>query len=197
VPGGRGGGYPITLQFPPFDKVTGASATLSSNGKAVPFYLSDPEHPATSFGQYGVICVIPKERLSAHAKYDVSITATWGDKPTTVAWSFTTLDLRSVDATDETAVVAAVGIASRVHGTVAYGGMMDTQTAFLMIGPREPKRYQMLSVLIPIALWKQVAGDAKPESYGGKVLDVEATPMLVQGKYMNLPITLATQLTIH
>jgi hypothetical protein len=45
-------------------------------GKAVPFHLSTPEQPATSFGQYGVICVIPRQRLRADTGYTVSITAT-------------------------------------------------------------------------------------------------------------------------
>ncbi len=197
IPANGKGGYPLTLQFPSFDKVTGASATLEAGGKAVPFYLSDPEHPATSFGQYGVICVIPKQRLAPHTRYDASITATWHDKTTTLSWSFTTLDLRALDANDETAMLAAVGIASRVHGVVAYGGMMDTETAFLMIGPREPTKYKMLSVLIPIAVWRQLAGRAKPESYAGKTLDVEATPVFVQNKFLNLPVTLATQVMIH
>src|SRR5206468_3448054 len=49
VPGNGKGGYPLTLQFPSFDKVTGVTAKLESGGKPVPFYLSDPEHPATSF----------------------------------------------------------------------------------------------------------------------------------------------------
>ena len=196
IPHGGTGGYPITLQFPAFDKVTAVTATLDSGGKPVPFYLSDPEHPATAFGQYGVICVIPKQRLVAHTRYDVAVTATWHDKATTLKWSFTTLDLRGVDATDEAAVIGAVGIASRVRGTVAYGGMMDTATAFLMIGPREPKRYKMLSVLIPIAVWRQLAGTATPQTFAGKSLEVEATPVFVQNKYLNLPVSLATQVKV-
>jgi hypothetical protein len=196
IPGGGKAGYPITLQFPPFDAVTKVSATLESGGKPVPFFLSDPEHPATSFGQYGVICVIPKQRLVAHTRYAVAITATWHDQSTTTKWSFTTLDLRAVDATDEAAVVAAIGVASRVRGTVAYGGMMDSDTAFLMIGPREPKRYKMLSVLIPLAVWRQLAGTAKPDSFAGKQLEVEATPVFVQSKYLNLPVAQATQVRV-
>ena len=57
IPNHATGGYPITLQFPPFDKVTGVSAKLTdAAGNPVEFFLSDPEHPATSFGQFGVIC---------------------------------------------------------------------------------------------------------------------------------------------
>ena len=65
IPNHGGGGYAITLQFPPFDKVTGVTAKLTdATGNPVEFLLSDPEHPATSFGQYGVICLIPKQPLS-------------------------------------------------------------------------------------------------------------------------------------
>src|SRR5262249_22626857 len=71
------GGYPITLQFPPFDKVTGVSAKLSdAKGNPVEFFLSDPQHPATSFGQFGVICLIPKQSLQAEHAYSVRIDAT-------------------------------------------------------------------------------------------------------------------------
>lgn len=199
VPDHGKGGYPITLQFPPFDKVTGVSATLVDAGtrKPVPFHLSDPEHPATSFGQYGVICVIPKQRLTASTRYTASITATWRDQTTTRTWSFTTIGLRALDATDEAAMLGAIGVPSHVHGVVAYGGMMTTETAFLMIGPRHPKRYQMLSVLIPIAVWRQLAGTATPEAFTGKTVEVEATPMLVQNKYLNLPIALASQVMVE
>ena len=65
------GGYPITLQFPPFDQVNGVTATLvDGGGKAVPFHLSTPEHPATVFGQYGVVCMIPKLPLRPQTEYD-------------------------------------------------------------------------------------------------------------------------------
>jgi hypothetical protein len=66
IPNHGTGGYPITLQFPPFDKVTGVIAKLTdATGNPVEFFLSDPEHPATSFGQFGLICLIPKQSLQA------------------------------------------------------------------------------------------------------------------------------------
>ena len=196
VPGGGRGGYPITLQFPPFDGVTDVMVTLASGGKPVPFYLSDPAHPATSFGQYGVICVIPKERLVASTKYDATITATWNGATKSYRTSFTTLGLRVLDASDEDRMIDAIGIASRVQGVVAYGGMMNSETAFLMLGARNPKRYQMLSVVIPLAVWRQLAGSATPDSFAGRSVAVEATPVLVQSKYLNLPISEARQLTV-
>jgi hypothetical protein len=198
VPGGKGGGYPITLQFPAFDKVTNVAAKLVDDaGKDVSFYLSDPEHPATSFGQYGVVCVIPKQPLRAGARYQVRIDATWKGKAGSYAWKFTTLALRAVDGTDEDAVMKAINVPSRVRGTVAYGGMMDKATAFLMIGRRDTKRYKMLSVLIPVALWKQLAKGAAPDAaFRGKTVEIEATPMFVQNTYVNLPITVASQFRV-
>lgn len=92
VPGGGPAGYPITLQFPPFDKVTGVSAQLfDAQGREVPFYLSDPEHPATFFGQYGIVSLIPKKVLQPRTTYTVSISATWNDARIHRSWSFTTL----------------------------------------------------------------------------------------------------------
>jgi cysteine-rich secretory family protein len=195
VPAGKTGGYPITLQFPAFDKVTGVAAKLVDDaGKAVPFYLSDPEHPATSFGQYGVVCLIAKQPLRAGARYDVTIQATWNGKAVMYAWRFATIALRAVDGADEDAVLKAINVPSRVRGTVAYGGMMDSATAFLMIGRRDTKRYKMLSVLIPVALWKQLARGAAPDkAFAGKTLEIEATPVFVQNTYVNLPISVASQ----
>jgi Cysteine-rich secretory protein family len=91
IPNHGTGGYPITLQFPPFDKVTSVSAKLAdAAGSPVEFFLSDPEHPATSFGQFGVICLIPKQSLQAHHAYTVRIDASWKGKSGTWTWSFST-----------------------------------------------------------------------------------------------------------
>jgi hypothetical protein len=197
IPNNGRGGYAVTLQFPAFDKVTGVKVTLTAgpDGKsiAVPFHLSDPEHPATSFGQYGVVSIIPKQALDPSTKYTVKISATWKGKPQTWTWSFTTLGLRSVDASDETAIEGAVGIASRVHGTVTHAAMMDTSTVFLSLADG-PKR-KLVSVLVPLDVWKQLTKNAKPAAYKGRTLDVTSTPMIVQGKYINLPISSARQLT--
>ena len=60
IPNHGTGGYAITLQFPPFDKVTGVTAKLAdAKGNPVQFFLSDPEHPATSFGQFGGVRLRP------------------------------------------------------------------------------------------------------------------------------------------
>lgn len=192
VPDNGKGGFPITLEFPPFDKVTDVSATLSRDGKPVPFHLSSPEHPATSFGQYGVICVIPKQRLAANATYTASITFTWQGKPATRTWKFTTLAPASaIDATDEAALLANLGKLATVRGTVRHAGMMDSAHAFLQLGADHYDKFQMVSVIIPTAIWHD-----DPKTWIGKTVEVEATPQLVMQKYLNLAITEATQLRV-
>src|SRR5207245_1571079 len=105
-------------------------------------------------------------------------------------WSFSTIERRAVDVTDDAAMTAAVGVPSRARGVVKYGGMMDTETAFLALAEGR----HMVSVLIPIAIWRQLAGDAAPASWKGVALEVDATPQLAQDKFINLPIAAADQL---
>lgn len=194
VPGGGRAGFPITLQFPPFDKVTGVRAKVTSGGRDIPIYLSDPERPATSFGQYGVVCLIPKLPLAPRTTYDVRIEATWGGKPRVWSWSFTTLTLRNVDAHDEAAVIAALNVASTLRGTVMHGGMMNSETAFLQFGEPQLKSYKMISVLIPRALWRELGGSDK--RFVGKTIEVDGTPHVANGVYINVPITIASQLRV-
>src|SRR6516164_2056134 len=197
IPNHGTGGYPITLQFPPFDKVTGVSAKLSdANGQPVEFFLSDPEHPATSFGQFGVICLIPKQSLQAQHAYRVWIDATWKGKPGTWTWSFSTVSLRRIEASDDRAVAGAINIASLVHGTVARGGMRDSETISLQFAASEGSSYKALSVIIPIAVWRQIAGTADPGSFKGKAIEVQTTPQVAGGKYVNMRISAATQLRV-
>jgi hypothetical protein len=197
VPGGARAGYPITIQFPAYDKLTQVRATLvDEKGKDVAFYLSDPEHPAmTSFGQYGVVCLIPKLPLNPESRYEVKVDATWKGKAGTWRWSFTTLALKPVDAQDEEAVMRAINVASTLKGTVLTGGMMvDGDTAFLEIGLRTPKRYKMVSILIPREVWGELGGN--PDPFVGRTIEVDGTPHLYRGTYINVPITVAGQLRI-
>lgn len=197
VPKGAIGGYPITLQFPAFDKVTDVTAKLTDQaGNSVPFFLSDPEHPATSFGQFGVICVIPKGALDAHRTYTIRIDATWKGTPGTWTWSFTTLSRRRIDATNEADILGAVRVPSLVVGTVTHGGLLDRDTVFLSIGGRADGPYKLLSVVMPLAVWKQLAGKARPASFKGKRIEVQAAPQFVQRTYMNLTIKTAAQLRL-
>ena len=197
IPNHGTGGYAITLQFPPFDKVASVSAKLTeATGKSVEFFLSDPEHPATSFGQFGVVCLIPKQSLQAQHVYTVRIDATWKGKPGSWAWSFSTVSLRRIEASDDRAVAGAINIASLVHGTVAYGGMRNSETVFLQLAAGEGSRYKMLSVIIPIAVWRQIAGTAEPGSFKGKIIEVQTTPQVAGGKYVNMRISAAAQLRL-
>jgi uncharacterized protein YkwD len=195
VPGSARAGYPITIQFPPFDKLTGVRATLvDGSGKDVAFYLSDPEYPATtSFGQYGVVCLIPKLPLRPESRYEVRVDATWNGKASTWRWSFRTLALRPVDAHDEEAVTRAINTASTLRGTVLHGGMMENRdTAFLQIGLPTRKRYKMVFILIPRDVWGELGG--KPDPFVGRTVEVDGTPHLFRGTYINIPITVASQL---
>jgi uncharacterized protein YkwD len=197
VPGDARAGYPITIQFPPYDKVTGVRATLvDERGRDVPFYLSDPEHPAlTTFGQWGVVCLIPKVPLSPGSRYEVKVDATWNGKPGTWRWSFTTVALRPVDAHDEAAITRAINVASTLKGTVLNGGMMeDGDSAFLQIGLRATRRYKMVVVMIPREVWDELGGN--PETFVGQTVEVDGTPHLFQSAYVNIPITVAGQLRI-
>lgn len=197
VPGGARAGYPITIQFPPYDKLTQVRASLvDEKGRDVAFYPSDPEHPAmASFGQYGVVSLIPKVPLHAESRYQVKVDANWNGKPGTWRWSFTTLALKPVDAQDEESVVRAINVASTLKGTVLHGGMMvDGDTAFLEIGLRTPKRYKMVSILIPRDVWGELGGN--PDSFVGRTVEVDGTPHLYKGEYINVPITIASQLRI-
>jgi len=197
VPGGGRAGHPITLQFPPYEKVTGVRATLvDERGKNVPFYLSDPEHPAmSSFGQWGVVSLIPKVPLSPGSRYEVKVDARWNGKPCTRRWSFTTVALRTVDAHDESAVTRAINVASRLKGMVLRGGMMeDGDSAYLQIGLRATRRYKMVLIMIPPDVWGELGGN--PDPFVGRTVEVDGTPHLFQSAYINIPITVAGQLRI-
>ena len=197
IPNHGTGGYAITLQFPPFDKVTGVTAKLTDvKGNPIQFFLSDPEHPATSFGQFGVICLIPKLSLEAQQAYTVRIDATWKGKPGTWTWSFSTVSLREIEASDDRAVAGAIKVASLVRGTVDYGGMRNSETVFLRLVAAEASRYRMLSVIIPIAVWRQIAGTTEPGSFKGKVIQVQTTPQIVRDNYVNMVISTATQFRV-
>ena len=155
--------------------------------------MSDPEHPATSFGQYGVVCLIPKLPLRPESRYEVRVDATWKGKAGTWRWSFRTVALRPVDAQDEDAVTRAINIASTLRGTVLDGGMMvDGEAAFLRIGLGARKPYKMVVVLIPREVWGELGG--KPDPFVGRTVEVDGTPHLSRGAYINIPITVAGQL---
>jgi hypothetical protein len=59
----------------------------------------------------------------------------------------------------------------------------------------EGSRYKMLSVIIQLAVRRQIAGTAEPGSLKGKVIE-QTTPQVVGGKYVNMRISAATQLRV-
>jgi hypothetical protein len=74
--------------------------------------------------------------------------------------------------------------------------MSDSETVFLQLAPGQGSRYKMLSVIIRIAVWRQIAGTAEPKSFKGKIIEVQTTPKVVRGNYINMTISAATQLRV-
>ena len=124
------------------------------------------------------------------------IDATWKGKSGSWTWGFSTVSLRGIEASDDPLLAGAINVPSLVHGTVAHGGMRNSETIVLQLAAGEGSRYKMLSVIIPIAVWRQIAGTAEPGSFRGKVIEVQTTPQVVGGKYVNMRISAATQLRV-
>jgi hypothetical protein len=59
--------------------------------------------------------------------------------------------------------------------------MRNSETVFLQLAAGEGSRYKMLSVIIPIAVWRQIAGTAEPGSFKGKIIEVQTTPQVAGG----------------
>ena len=91
-------------------------------------------------------------------------------------------------------MVKALNVASTLRGKVLHGGMMDSETAFLQIGERQLQNYKMISVLIPKTVWTKLGGS--PDRFKGKTIEVDGTPHLVQGQYINVVISVPGQLRI-
>ena len=72
--------------------------------------------------------------------------------------------------------------------------MEEGDSAFLQIGLRASRRYKMIVVLIPRDVWGELGG--KPDPFVGRTVEVDGTPHLFQGAYINIPITVAGQLRI-
>ena len=67
-------GYPITVYFTKYQKITEVRfQLLDAGGAAVPCYLSEPEAPATDFTQWNTICAIPKEPLRPGKVYTIKV----------------------------------------------------------------------------------------------------------------------------
>ena len=124
------------------------------------------------------------------------IDATWEGKSGSWTWGFSTVSLRGIEASDDRSVTGAIYVASLVHGTVAHGGMRNSETIVLQLAAGEGSRYKMLSGIIPIAVWRQIAGTAEPGWFRGQGHRSATTPQVVGGKYVNMRISAATQLRV-
>jgi hypothetical protein len=52
----------------------------------------------------------------------------------------------------------------------------------------------MVSIMIPRAVWRQLGG--RPDAFIGRTVEVDGTPQLIRGAYINIPITVAGQLRV-
>ncbi len=112
-------GFPLTVYFAHFQKVSGASLTLvDSRKQAVTGYYSDPEHPATFFDQWRAVCFIPAQALKPGERYTAHLVATMDGRPVDDTWSFTT----------------AQGAFSTLGGTGAEGGTSFDLTTNILGG---------------------------------------------------------------
>ncbi|HEY5933478.1 MAG TPA: CAP domain-containing protein [Kofleriaceae bacterium] len=116
-------GHPFTLVFPAYDPITDVTATLVDDaGKPVPFFESTPQKPASQYSEnnHGIVGIIPEKPLRAGVRYTASVTATWKGEKLTRTASFTTMPRRTVDASDEAGMRAALGKPALVRGTIKH-----------------------------------------------------------------------------
>ncbi len=86
-------GFPITVTFPPNQKITAGNIELrDAKGNSVDGWLSTPEKPARPKGQRNSIAVIPKTMLHPDAVYQAKASAQLDGKPWRLEWSFRTQD---------------------------------------------------------------------------------------------------------
>jgi hypothetical protein len=79
---------------------------------------------------------------------------------------------------------------------VTSGGMRGSEAVFLQLAAAKDGRYKSLSVIVPLAVWRQIAGADDPGSFKGKVIEVQTTPQVAGGKYVNMKISGSTQLRV-
>jgi uncharacterized protein YkwD/DNA-directed RNA polymerase subunit RPC12/RpoP len=89
-------GYPITLSFPPHDRLKEVTARLASKKeRAIDVWLSTPEKPANpnieAWRQQNTICLIAKKPLEPNVRYRVEISAKVNGKPWSARWDFSTV----------------------------------------------------------------------------------------------------------
>lgn len=86
----RQAGFPITVLFPPRQRVADVTAALTLGGAAVPFWMSTPQKPVADGYQHNTVCAIARRPLRPDSVYKVRIAATVDGKPWERTWTFRT-----------------------------------------------------------------------------------------------------------
>lgn len=141
-------GHPITLQFSQTASYTNARATLvDAAGKAVPFWLSSPEHPASPYNaQARLIGLIPQQPLRSATRYTASITVERDGVPKTWTTTFTTKARKRIEATDEDALYAALGKPILLVGTARGASKVTEGSAAITLDIPRGKRIHTLKI---------------------------------------------------
>jgi uncharacterized protein YkwD len=86
-------GYPLSITFPPAQRITGASIELrDAKGKAIDGWTWTPQKPLSNGRQRNSIAFVPKGLLQGRTVYQVKASATVDGKPWSLDWKFTTAD---------------------------------------------------------------------------------------------------------
>jgi hypothetical protein len=81
---------------------------------------------------------------------------------------------------------------ARSHAVV--DGTRSSSSAFkFQSGRLCGKGDPMISVIVPMAVWRELAGKADRQSWVGRTIDVQATPHRIRSKFINLEIRAADQ----
>ncbi len=84
-------GFPITVQFHRLYGLKDVKVKMMDmGGKAVPFILSTPQAPLTSFPQSNMVCIIPVNQLKYNQTYTVDFSCIIEGKPFRKKWKFNT-----------------------------------------------------------------------------------------------------------
>ena len=86
-------GFPITITFPRAKTITKVVVKLFDPNKTpLPYILSTPEFPASSFTQRNTVCIFPKLILARASTYTVELKCTVSGEPFERTWRFTTME---------------------------------------------------------------------------------------------------------
>lgn len=84
-------GYPVTLTFYTYHKITRVEAKLTALGQEVACHVSTPEKPTNPDAPFSnTICLLPRQPLAPQTKYTVSISCELDGRAFSKEWSFTT-----------------------------------------------------------------------------------------------------------